>query len=42
VRSDHEGEYYGRHATYGQILGHFAKYLDEYDIVTQYSMSGKP
>jgi hypothetical protein len=27
VESDRGGEYYGKHATYGQILGHFAWYL---------------
>jgi hypothetical protein len=27
VRSDRGGEYYGKHATYGQILGPFAGYL---------------
>jgi hypothetical protein len=29
VRSDRGGEYYGKHATYDQILGPFAKYLQE-------------
>ena len=42
VRSDHGGEYYGRHAPYGQILGPFAKFLSENGIVAQYSMSGEP
>jgi hypothetical protein len=42
VRSDHGGEYYGKHATYGQILSPFAKYLQENGIVAQYSMSCEP
>jgi hypothetical protein len=40
VRSDRE-EYYGKHATYGQILAPFARYLQENGIVAQYSMPGK-
>jgi hypothetical protein len=39
VRSDHGGEYYGHHTPYGQVLGPFARFLQENDIVTQYSMS---
>jgi transposase InsO family protein len=42
VRSDRGGEYYGKHATYGQIMGPFARYLQENGIVTQYLMSGEP
>jgi len=42
VRSDRGCEYYGRHATYGQIPGPFAKFLQENGIVTQYSTPGKP
>jgi hypothetical protein len=42
VRSDRGGEYYGRHTPYGQILGPFAKFLQENDIVTQYSTPGEP
>jgi hypothetical protein len=42
VRSDCGGEYYGKHATYGQIPRPFAKYHQENGIVTQYSMTGKP
>jgi hypothetical protein len=38
MRSDHGGEYYGNHATYGQISGPFARYLQENGIVAQYSM----
>jgi hypothetical protein len=41
VRSNHGGEYYGKHATYGQILGPFARYLQESGIVAQYSMPGE-
>jgi hypothetical protein len=42
VRSKRRGEYYGKHVTYGQILGPFARYLQENGIVTQYSMLGEP
>jgi hypothetical protein len=35
VRSNRGGEYYGKHATYGQIPCHFARYLQENGIVTQ-------
>ena len=42
VRSDRGCEYYGRHATYGQIPGPFAKFLQENGIVTQYSTPGEP
>jgi hypothetical protein len=27
VRSDHGGEYYGRHTSYGQVPGPFARFL---------------
>jgi transposase InsO family protein len=42
LRSDHGGEYYGRHAPYGKILGPFTKFLAEKGIVAQYSMPSKP
>jgi hypothetical protein len=42
VRLDRGGEYYGRHAPYGQIPGPFAKYLEENGVKAQYSMSSKP
>ena len=42
VRSDHGGEYYGRHTPYGQVPGPFARYLQENGIVAQYSTSGEP
>ena len=42
VRSDRGGEYYGRHATYGQIPGPFAKFLQENGIAAQYSAPGEP
>jgi transposase InsO family protein len=42
VRSNRGGEYYGRHAPYGQIPGPFAKYLEENGIKAQYSMPGEP
>jgi hypothetical protein len=38
VRSDHGGEYYGRHTPYGQVHVPFARFLQENDIVAQYSM----
>jgi hypothetical protein len=38
VRSDHGGEYYGRHTPYGQVPGPFAKFLMEQGIVAQHSM----
>jgi hypothetical protein len=42
VRSDREGEYYGRHTPYGQVPGPFTKFLMEQGIVAQYSMPGEP
>ena len=42
VRSDRGGEYYGRHAPYGQIRGPFAKFLSENGIIAQYSMPSEP
>jgi hypothetical protein len=42
VRSNCGGEYYGRHTLYGQVPGPFARFLQENDIVTQYSMSADP
>jgi len=42
VRSDRGGEYYGRHTTYGQTPGPFAKFLQENGIVAQYSAPGEP
>jgi hypothetical protein len=42
VRSDHGGEYSSKHATYVQILGPFARYIQENGIIAQYSMSGEP
>jgi hypothetical protein len=42
VRSDHGGEYYGRHTPYGQVPGPFVRFSQENDIVVQYSMSGDP
>ena len=34
VRSDHGGEYYGRHTPYGQVPRPFARFLQENGIVT--------
>jgi hypothetical protein len=42
VRSDHGGEYCGRHTPYGQVPGPFARFLQENVIVTQYLMPGDP
>jgi transposase InsO family protein len=42
VRSDRGGEYYGRHTLYGQVSGPFARFLQENDIVAQYSTPGEP
>ena len=42
VRSDQGGEYYGRHAPYGQIPSPFALFLQENGIIAQYSMSAEP
>jgi hypothetical protein len=42
VRSNHGGEYYGCHTPYGQVPGPFVRFLQENDIVVQYSMSGDP
>ena len=42
VRSDHGGEYYGRHTPYGQVPGPFARFLQENVIVAQYSTLGEP
>jgi hypothetical protein len=33
VTFDHEGEYYGRHTSYGQVPGPFARFLQENGIV---------
>ena len=41
VRSKHGGEYYNRYDRSGeQCLGSFAKFLEEYDIVSQYTVLG--
>ena len=43
VRSDRGGEYYGRYDASGeQRPGPFVQYLEEYRIVPQYTMPGKP
>ncbi|RVW91499.1 Retrovirus-related Pol polyprotein from transposon TNT 1-94 [Vitis vinifera] len=42
VRSDRGGEYYGRCLEEGQSPGSFAKFLQEYGIVAQYTMSSSP
>ncbi|GMI70291.1 hypothetical protein HRI_000698400 [Hibiscus trionum] len=43
VRSDRGGEYYGRYDGSGeQRPGPFAKFLEEYGIVPQYTMPGSP
>ena len=43
VRSNRGGEYYGRYDNSGeQRLEPFARYLEEWGIVLQYTMSGLP
>jgi transposase InsO family protein len=42
VRSDRGGEYYGRHIDLGQSSGSFVLFLQENNIVHQFSMSGDP
>jgi hypothetical protein len=42
VRSNHGGEYYGRHTPYGQAPGPFARFLQENGIVAQHSTPGEP
>jgi transposase InsO family protein len=42
VRSNRGGEYYGRHAPYGQIPRPFAKFLEENGIVALYLLHYKP
>jgi hypothetical protein len=40
VRSDRGGKYYRCHTPYGQVPRPFAKFLQENDIVAQYSTPG--
>jgi len=40
MRSDKGGEYYGKYTEKGQLLGPFARFLQEHDIVAQYTMLG--
>jgi hypothetical protein len=42
VRSDRGGEYYGRYTEKGQMVGPFAKFLEDEGIVAQYTMPGTP
>ena len=42
VRSDRGGEYYGGHTPYGQVPRPFVRFLQENDIVAQYSTLGEP
>lgn len=42
VMSNHGGEYYGRHTTYGQVPGPFVRYLQDNGIIAQYSILGEP
>ena len=42
VRTDRGGEYYERYIDDGQALGPFAKFLQEHEIVAQYTMPGSP
>ena len=42
VKSDRGGEYYGKHGDVGQQKGPFARYLQDNDIVAQYTMPSSP
>jgi transposase InsO family protein len=42
VRSGRGREYYNRHTSYGQVSVPFTKFLQENDIVAQYSTPGEP
>jgi transposase InsO family protein len=42
VRSDRGREYYGCHTPYGQVPEPFVRFLQENDIVAQYSMLSDP
>ena len=42
VRSDHGSEYYGKHEVSVEHLGTICQNLQDYGIVTQYTMSGSP
>jgi len=42
VRSYRGGEYYGRYTENGQAPGPFVKFLQEHEIVAQYTMSDSP
>jgi hypothetical protein len=42
VRSNRGGEYYGRHTLYDQVSRPFAWFLQENDIVAQYSSPSEP
>ena len=42
VRSDRGGEYYGRYTENGQAPGPFVKFLQEHEIIAQYTMLGSP
>ncbi|RVW26317.1 Retrovirus-related Pol polyprotein from transposon TNT 1-94 [Vitis vinifera] len=42
MRSDRDGEYYGRYMEIGQAPRPFSKFLQEHGIVAQYTMPGSP
>ena len=42
MRLDRGGEYYGKYTEKGQLLGPFARFLQEHDIVAQCTMLGSP
>ena len=42
VRSDRGGEYYGRYTENGQAPSPFARFLQEHEIIAQYTMPGSP
>ena len=42
MRSNRGGEYYGRYTKNGQAPDLFAKFLQEHEIIVQYTMHGSP
>ena len=42
VKSDRGSEYYARYAEKGQLFGLFTRFLQEHDIVAQYTMPNSP
>ena len=42
MRTNRDGEYYGKYTNDGQTPGPFVKFLQEHGIVAQYTMYGSP